>query len=128
MDLLEQVQKRAANMIRGQEHLSYEERLRQLRLISMEERRLQGELLVAFQCLKGAYKKDGERFFTKACSDRTRGNSFKMQEGGFRLDIRKTFCTMRVVSLWNRLPRAAVDAPSLETFKVRLEATLSNLN
>ena len=41
--------------------------------------------------------------------------------------IRKKFFTMRVVKHWHRLPREVVDAPSLETFKVRLDGTLSNL-
>jgi len=45
----------------------------------------------------------------------------------FRLDIRKKFFTMRVVKHWNRLPRDIVEAPSLETFKARLDGTLSNL-
>ncbi|KFR07206.1 hypothetical protein Y956_16588, partial [Nipponia nippon] len=54
-------------------------------------------------------------------------NGFKLKEGRFRLDIRKTFFTMWVVKHWNRLPREAVDAPSLETFKVRLDGALSNL-
>jgi len=61
------------------------------------------------------------------CSDRTKGNSSKLKEGRFRLDIRKKFFTMRVVKHWNRLPREAVDVPSLEAFKARLHGALSNL-
>jgi len=59
--------------------------------------------------------------------ERIRGNSFKLKEGSFRLDIRKKFCTIRVVRHWHRLPRDMVDAPSLEASEVRLDVTLSNL-
>jgi len=60
---------------------------------------------VASHYLKGAYKKDGYRLFTEACSNRTRGSGFKLKEGRFRLDIRKTFFTMRVMRHWSRLSR-----------------------
>ena len=70
-----------------------------------------GDLITAFQDLKGAYRKAGEELFTRARRKWTRGNCFKLEEGRFRLDIREKFFTVRVVRQWNRLPSEVVDAP-----------------
>ena len=67
-----------------------------------------------------------EGLFIRACSNRTRGNGFKLEESRFRLDVRKKFFIVKVRH-WSRLPREAVDAPSLEAFKARLDGALSNL-
>ena len=74
---------------------------------------------MAFQYLQGAARKN--RLFSRVCCDRTRGNGFKPKEGRFRLDIRKKSFTVRVVRHWHRLHREVVDAPSLETLRVRVE-------
>ncbi|KAK4830076.1 hypothetical protein QYF61_008414 [Mycteria americana] len=124
MELLEWVQRRATKMIRGMERLSYEGKAARVGVAQPGEEEAAGR---PYSSLPGAYRKDGDRLFSKACCDRTRSNGFKLREGRFRLDLRKKFFTMRVVKHWNRLPREVVEAPSLETFKVRLDGALSNL-
>ncbi|GAB0194862.1 hypothetical protein GRJ2_001951500 [Grus japonensis] len=126
MDLLERVQRRAMKLIRGLEHLSYEDRLR-VRIVQPGEKAAPGRSNCGLPVPEGAYRKDGEGLFIRECSDRTRGNGFKLKEGQFRLDVRKKFFTVRVVRQWNRLPREAVDAPSLEVFKTRLDEALGNV-
>ena len=105
------------------EYLPYEDRLREMGLFSLEKRRLHEDFKAAFQYLKGACRKAGERHFRRACSDRQR----EMEESRFRLDVRKKFFTVRVVRHWNRLPSDAVNALTLEAFKDRLDGALSNL-
>jgi len=69
----------------------------------------------------------GHWLFTRVDSDTTRGNCLTLGQGRFRLDFKKKFFTQRVVTHWNRLPEEAVDAPSLEAFKARLDVALGSL-
>ena len=96
-------------------------------MFSLEKRRLRGDLIVAFQYLKGAYKQEQERLFTRVYSDRTGGNGLKLRQGKFRLDIRRKFFIPSVVTHWDRLLKEVVDAPSLDAFKARLDVALGSL-
>ena len=80
VELLEQIQRKAMKMIKGLEHFTYEERLKEQGLLSLEKRRIQGDLIVAFQYLMGSYKQEGERLFMRVDSDRTRGNGLKLRQ------------------------------------------------
>ena len=111
-DTDQHVQRWATKMMKGLEDISYDKGLRELGLFSLKKRRLWGEVIAALKYLKGAYKKAGEGLFTRACSNRKRGNVFKLKERRYRLDIRKKFFAMKVVRHRNRLPTQVVDAPS----------------
>ena len=127
VELLDGVWRRAIKMTEGLEHLSYEDRLRELGLFSSEKRRLQEDLIAAFQYLKGAYKQEEDLLFTQSDSDRTRGDGFQLKKGRFRLDVKEECFAQGVMESWNMLPRDVVDAPSLEAFKARLDGAMGSL-
>ena len=115
-------------MLRGLQHLPYKDRLRELGLLSLEKRRLRGELIAAFQDLKGASKQEGRQLFERGDKSRTGGNGLKLKEGRLRLDVRGKFLTERVVRCWKSCPeRLWMPRPYVEVLKARLDVALGSL-
>jgi len=84
--------------MKGLEHLTYKERLRELGLFSMAKKRLRGDHISISKYTKGRCKQDEGRLFAVVPSDRIRGNRHRMLD----LNVRKYFFTVRVTEFWNR--------------------------
>jgi len=130
MKLLERVQRRATRLLKGLANKSSEERLRELGLFSLENRRLKGDSIattILHNYLKGGCSEAGVDFFSQVTGNGTKGNGLKWHQERFRLGIRINFFTGRIVKHCNRLPRKVVEAPSLEAFKRLLDAEHRNM-
>lgn len=121
IELLERVQRRATKMIPNLRNMPYEDRLRMLRLPSLESRRLRGEMIEVFKIVKGYENVDSRQFFKFSDVVFTRNNGLKLQVKRFRSIIAKNFFTYKVLNHWNRLPEEVVNATSINSFKNQLD-------
>ena len=117
---VEDVQRRATKLLGSLRDKTYQERLKTLRLPTLEHRRLRGDMIELYKYIHGFYHVQSPRLLLS--SGRTvRGHSLKLQKNRYRLDIRGNFFGNRTVNTWNSLPEKVVTAPTVDTFKSRLD-------
>ena len=121
IEIIERVQHRATKLIGECAGLSYNDRWDRACLITLEKRRLRGDLIQVFRLIKGIDKIDYNKFFQLVGNSRTRGHQFKIVKVRCRLDIRNKFFSQRVVTSWNLLPAEVVEAETVNSFKNRLD-------
>ena len=91
VDMLEKIQRRATKLIPGLRDLTYEERLKECGLTTLETRRLRGDQIEVFKILNGYENIDSNIFFEIKESKITRGHNYTLVKKQSRLDIRKYF-------------------------------------
>ena len=117
--MLEKVQRRATTLVIGLKEFIYEERLTQLKLYRLEERRLRGDLIETFKLLTGKENIDPDQFFNINLNN-LRGHSKKLNKQCMKL-CRRRFFSQRVVDEWNSLSNDIISAYSTNILKNRID-------
>ena len=123
--LIESVLRRASKLLPGLSDLTYENRLRHLKIPSMLYRSKRGDMIETFKWFNRKYLCEYSPL-TSTTRNITRGHNYKLQKQACRLDLRKHFFSLRIVDSWNRLPDEVVCAPTINAFKNRLDKHLTN--
>ena len=126
IDILERVQRGATKMIQKLRNISYEMRLKECGLTTLETRRLRGDQIEVFKILNGYENIDRNIFFSVKEERRTRGHGVTLAKKQCRLDIRKISFSFsqRTVNEWNRLSANCVSASSVNMFKNKIDMYL----
>ena len=118
---LENVQRRATKLIPGFKDMTYENRLRKLKLPTLAYRRKRGDMIEAFKLTSGLYDTALPSLLEIQKNTRTRGHSKKLYQHRSNKDIRKNFFTNRIINIWNSLPENVISAKNTKIFEHRLD-------
>ena len=114
-------------MIRTLKDKSCEERLKNIKLATIETRRLRGDLIEVFKIFKGFDNIEPTKFLELINNVHTRGHSLKMFKQGCGLDCRKYAFSQRVVNIWNSLDKEIIACDSTNSFKHRIDKFLKGI-
>ena len=119
--IVERVQRRATKLVTSLRHLPYAERLKALRLPSLQYRRRRGDVILTYQIMHGLLDLPCDNFFQNATVGTTRGNTRKVAKPHAQSRIRKNHWSIRTINDWNSLPDSVITATSLNQFKAQLD-------
>ncbi|KAJ2953439.1 hypothetical protein O0L34_g1033 [Tuta absoluta] len=126
--LLDKVQRKATKMVACLRNTEYDERLRQLGLTTLEKRRQRGDLIETYKILTEHYNvPELNGIFVFNQNKNLRGHSLKLSRSSSTSNPRHHFLPNRVVDLWNKLPQSVISAPSVNSFKNRLDKYLTQV-
>ena len=119
---VERIQRRATKGVTGISSLPYEERLRCLKLPSLQHRRRRGDMIMTYKIITGKVNLDREDFFSFSSNQTNRGShQYKVKKPKAVKEVRRNAFSIRVVNEWNKLPKDVVTAQSTTDFKRNLD-------
>ena len=122
INAIEAVQRRATKLIYSLKNLPYNERLQYLGLPSLSYRRLRGDMIETYKIIHNLYDpRVSANILNKHSDPSTRGNSHKLYLIRANTELRRNYFSLRITSTWNTLPDSVILAPSLNSFKNRLD-------
>lgn len=119
---IESIQRRATKLVPECREMSYDQRLRYLKLYSLKGRRERGDLIQVYKIFQGIDDINPEQIFERANYNSTRNQYNKLRKRHCKTDLRKYTFSNRVVEKWNKLPLEVKEAPSINAFKNRIDA------
>ena len=123
--MLEKIQRRATKLIPELRDQTYEERLKECGLTTLETRRLRGgDQIEVFKILNGYENIDSNIFFEIKESKITRGHNYTLVKKQSRLNVRKFSFSQRTINVWKYLSTDCVHASSVNRFKNKIDKYL----
>ena len=132
-EILEKVQRRAVNMVSNLRGRTYEEKLSELGMVTLETRRRRGDMIQTFKIMSGIDQVQPETWFTLgntlvregAAQTRSTTSNHTIMERWANTDIRRNFFSQRVIKPWNNLPDQIKSVSSVDHFKNAYDIWLS---
>ena len=122
MNKIENVQRKYTRYIKGLQNLTYEQRLKKIRLPSLEYRQIRGDLIQVFKITKNMYDPAStQSLFEYEKDNRLRGHMYKIHKQFTNKTKYINFFTNRIVTKWNSLPQTVVNANSINEFKNKID-------